>query len=61
MKKIDKLHPMYQRGKWDAIKFAYVPDFKNEDEKLFWISGFTNQKEKQEGINATPRIKKYGL
>ncbi len=56
MKNTDKFHPMYQRGKWDAIKFAYVPDFKNEDEKILWIRGFTDQKEKEAGIKCDSKI-----
>jgi hypothetical protein len=47
--KIDKNHPMYERGKWDAIKFSYVPDFKNDEERMHWAMGFNDKKGFEEG------------
>jgi hypothetical protein len=44
--KIDKTHPMYVRGRNDAISFGYVPDFETEDDKVHWVAGYADQKAK---------------
>lgn len=46
--KINKKHPMYQRGMDDAANFGYIPDFKDDEEKRHWEAGYKDGKVKRE-------------
>lgn len=40
---------MWHKGYWNGVRFGYIPDFKNDQEKKDFCDGYKYAKEEENG------------